>query len=159
MKDKDHGIVFCKEPIKNTNCYIEFKINMSSKSRGKSHLFIGIVDKSKYKLENLISTFWKDSPSSYYWDVWGNKLVKTDEKGCQTASISGYGCQCEESSTTIGMIYSHADRSISFVKDGINQGVAFKNIMQGMYPSIDIWFELGSVEIISDAIYKNKKYL
>lgn len=42
-----------------------------------------------------MSTFWKDCPSSYYWDVWNTKLIKTDENGLQIASIGGYGCQCE----------------------------------------------------------------
>lgn len=75
--------------------YIEFKVVMNIPCRGKSHLFIGLVDKSKYKYDNLVSTFWKDSPSSFYWDVWNTKLIKTDENGIQVGSVSGYGCQCE----------------------------------------------------------------
>lgn len=42
-----------------------------------------------------MSTFWKDSPSSYYWDVWNYKLIKTDENGVQTGTSGGYGCHCE----------------------------------------------------------------
>ena len=78
---------------------------MTMPARGKSHLFIGLVDKSKYKPEYLsnlnhhlfyiVSTFWKDSPSSYYWDVWNYKLIKTDENGVQTGTSGGYGCHCE----------------------------------------------------------------
>jgi len=33
--------------------YIEFKVNMNIPCRGKSHLFVGLVDRSKYKIENL----------------------------------------------------------------------------------------------------------
>ena len=84
--------------------FIEFKVSMNIPCRGKSHLFIGLVDKSKYKYEHLsileiivrlVSTFWKDSPSSYYWDVWNTKLIKTDENGVQVGSVTGYGCICE----------------------------------------------------------------
>lgn len=132
---------------------------MNSRSRTKSHLFIGLVDRSKYRTENLISTFWKDSPSSLYWDVWANKLVKTDDKGSQTASVSGYGCLCEEIETVIGMKYNNLDRSVSFIKDGINQGIAFKNVGYGMHPSIDIWFESGSVTITQGAYFEEKKFL
>jgi hypothetical protein len=46
-------------------------------------------------LFNKVSTFWKDSPSSYYWDVWNSKLIKTDDNGIQVGSVSGYGCSCE----------------------------------------------------------------
>lgn len=42
-----------------------------------------------------MSTFWKDSPSSFYWDVWNSKIIKTDENGIQISSIGGYGCPCE----------------------------------------------------------------
>jgi hypothetical protein len=49
--------------------------------KGKSHLFIGVVDKSKYRPEYLVSTFWRDAPNSMYWDVWSTKLIKTDERG------------------------------------------------------------------------------
>ena len=93
---------------------------MNIPCRGKSHLFIGLVDKSKYKYENLgrnilfliifynlVSTFWKDSPSSFYWDVWNTKLIKTDDNGIQVGSVSSYGCQCEGKyfNTNIKYIY------------------------------------------------------
>lgn len=48
-----HGIVFCKNNLDINTPYIEFKINMNIPCRGKSHLFIGLVDKTKYKIENL----------------------------------------------------------------------------------------------------------
>ena len=157
--DKDHGIVFCKQPLDSNIKYIEFKVIMNARSRGKSHLFIGLVDRSKYREENLISTFWKDSPSSLYWDVWSNKLIKTDENGFQIGSVTGYGCSCEEVETRIGIKYCHFNRSVSFIKDGINQGVAFKNIPIGLHPSLDVWFEVGSIEVIQDAFFEEKNYL
>lgn len=132
---------------------------MNVRSRGRSHLFIGLVDKSKYRTENLISTFWKDSPSSLYWDVWSNKLIKTDEKGFQIGSVNGYGCLCEEIETKIGMKYCNLNRTLSFVKEGIDQGIAFKNIPPGMYPSLDVWFESGVIEIVKNSKYEEKFYL
>lgn len=51
--DIQHGIVFCKTSLDIFNPYIEFKVSMNIPSRGKSHLFIGLVDKSKYRKENL----------------------------------------------------------------------------------------------------------
>lgn len=68
---------------------------MSAPSRGKSHLFIGLVDKKKYKHEHLMSTFWKDCPCSLYWDVWNTKTIETNEEGVQIATEGGYGCKCE----------------------------------------------------------------
>ena len=36
---------------------MEFKITMDIPCKGRSHLFIGLVDKSKYRLENLCKIF------------------------------------------------------------------------------------------------------
>jgi len=154
-----HGIVFCKNPMTAQNSFIEFNIVMNIPSRGKSHLFIGLVDKTKYKHEMLISTFWKDSPSSYYWDVWNTKLIKTDENGIQVGSVSGYGCLCEDYETKIGIKYDAKTRSVSFLKNGINQGTAFRNVPSGLTPSLDIWFESGTIEIMKNSTIVEKSYI
>lgn len=154
MIDKDHGIVFFKKPMDYNTTYIEFHI-IIIKGKGKSNLFIGLIDKTKYKLENLLSTYWKDSPSSLYWDVWNSKLIKTDEFGVQTSTIVGYGCSCEEQETKLGMLYCPLSRTLSFIKDGINQGVAFNDVQSGLYPSLDIWFEEGSIKVLSKSTYED----
>lgn len=51
--DGQHGIVFTKQKLDHEICYIEFKINIKIASSGTSHLFLGLVDKSKYKPEFL----------------------------------------------------------------------------------------------------------
>ena len=106
-----------------------------------------------------MSTFWKDSPSSYYWDVWNTKLIKTDENGVQVGTMHGYGCQCEDFETTIVISYYNKTKNVSFYKNGINQGVAFKNVPQGLTPSIDIWFESGTIEIIKNSCVNEMKFL
>ena len=104
-------------------------------------------------MKKLASSFWKDSPSSYYWDVWTNKLIHTNENGIQIESFSGYGCKCQKSKENlIGIFYNARTQELSFYKNGINQGIAFTSVPSGMTPSIDIWFQYGSVEIL-----KNRK--
>lgn len=88
----------------------------------------------------MVSTFWKDSPSSLYWDVWNTKLIRTDEKGHQTGNPYKYGCNCEDSITRIGIMYDARNRNVSYYKNGICQGIAFTNVLSGYYPSIDVWF-------------------
>ena len=141
------------------NNYIEFSVIIKTPARGKSHLFLGLVDKSKYKYENLISTFWKDSPSSFYWDIWSTKLIKTDENGVQVRSVNGYGCRCETIETVLGIKYDESDKSVKYFKNGIDLGVAFREVNSGMTPALDIWFEEGSVTIVSKADLEMKTYL
>ena len=73
--------MFCSAPLDIFTSYVEFNVQVDAVFGGKSHLFVGMVDITKQRQENLTSTFWKDSPSSIYWDVWNLKLVSIDEKG------------------------------------------------------------------------------
>jgi hypothetical protein len=41
----------------------------------------------------------------------------------------------------------------------VNQGIAFKNVPPGMTPSLDIWFESGTVEIIQNSKKAEKVFL
>ena len=145
-----HGVVFCKRALDNKTRYIEFKVIMNPPIRSRSSLFVGLVDRSRYRPEQLVSTFWKDSPSSYYCDVWNNKLIKIDEHGSQTGVAPGYGCECQDSEVnTVAMEYDYQKMTLSYYKNGICQGVAFHNVPNGLYPSIDLWFESGNVEILN----------
>ncbi len=51
--DGQHGIVFTKNQLDQDNEYIEFKVNIKIPSSGSSHLFLGLVNKAKYKTEYL----------------------------------------------------------------------------------------------------------
>lgn len=129
--------------------YTEFKISMVAQIRGKSSLFVGLADRQKYRPEQLVSTFWKDSPSSFYWNVWNNKLVKIDENGNQTGIATGYGCCCEESEEiSIGLSYDPKNLTLEYYKNGVSQGIAFHDVPRGFYPAIDLWFEAGHAEIL-----------
>ena len=68
----------------------------------------------------VASTFWKDSPSSLYWDVWSQKLVSVDQNGFQSGTVFGYGCNCEETISRLGILYEARSRTVSFFKNGIN---------------------------------------
>jgi hypothetical protein len=67
--------------------------------------------------------------------------------------------QCEEYETKISIKYDVKSRSVSFYKNGLNQGVAFKNVPANLYPSLDIWFESGSVEIMKVNSFQEKIFL
>ncbi len=145
-----HGVVFCKQPMGLKRAYVEFRVTARDRTRGKSSLFVGLVDRARYRPEQLVSTFWRDSPSSFYCDVWNNKLVKIDEKGCQSGVSAGYGCECQDAEVTcVGAEYSEKDRTLAFYKNGVCQGVAFHNVPTGLYPAVDLWFETGHVEVLS----------
>ena len=45
--------MFCTRPLDLYNPYIEYKVKIESVFKGKSHLFVGLVDKSKYRPEFL----------------------------------------------------------------------------------------------------------
>ena len=144
--NQQHGIVFCTPCISEENPYIEFKISFQSTCKNKNMVYVGLVDKAKYKLDNLTSTYWRDCPSSNYWDIWNMKLIKIDENGVQIGCSTGYGCQCQTDETIIGIKYDYENRTVSFYKNGVNCGIAFTNVKNNLTPSLDLWFEEGTVE-------------
>ena len=154
-----HGIVFCIPAMDEVNNFVEFKVTINIPCRGKSHLFLGVVDKAKYKVENLLSTFWKDCPSSYYWDAWNTKLIKIDENGTQVGTKIGYGCHCEEYETVFGIKYDYQNRTVEFFKNHANLGIAFRNVPFGLTPALDIWFESGKVELMNTSYPEERLFL
>ena len=156
----NHGVVFCKQCLDEYNPYIQFKVKINIAYKEKSQLFVGLVDKSKYKLANLSSKFWRDSPSSYYWDIWGSNLIKTNENGVRVGDMKGYGCIYTEKEIVFGIKFDHVKRTVSFYKNGIDHGVAFRNVPSGLTPSIDAWFQEGTVEIENNIInFEEKTFL
>ena len=158
--NQQHGIVFCTPCISEENPYIEFKISFQSTCKNKNMVYVGLVDKAKYKLDNLTSTYWRDCPSSNYWDIWNMKLIKIDENGVQIGCSTGYGCQCQTDETIIGIKYDYENRTVSFYKNGVNCGIAFTNVKNNLTPSLDLWFEEGTVEIMkTNAPDENNKFI
>eukprot|EP01022_Parablepharisma_sp_SALTPOND_P004910 TRINITY_DN121260_c0_g1_i1.p2 TRINITY_DN121260_c0_g1~~TRINITY_DN121260_c0_g1_i1.p2 ORF type:complete len:520 (+),score=32.50 TRINITY_DN121260_c0_g1_i1:1891-3450(+) len=146
-----HGVVFCKFPLSGSRRYVEFRVTVNIPIRSqKSSLFIGLVDKLQYQPEQLVSTFWRDSPSSFYCDIWNGKLIKIDERGRQVGMVAGYGCECQDADVNIlGMMYDEQKETLSYYKNGICLGIGFHNVPKGLYPAVDLWFESGNVEILN----------
>ena len=64
-----------------------------------------------------------------------------------------------EYETKISIKYDHKNRTVSFYKNGNYQGIAFRNVAAGLYPSLDIWFESGTVEIMKNTDVQEKIFL
>ncbi len=106
-----------------------------------------------------MSAYWKDLPSSYYWDVWCRRLISTDASGNQIGCMNNYGCTCEGAETEIGILYSATMRTVNFYKNSINQGIAFTGVRAELYPVLDLWFVSGSVEILNSRKPYSRTYL
>jgi len=62
--------------------------------------------------------------------------------------MTGYGCDCEDTETIIGIFYNSKNRTVSFYKKGISQGVAFTDVPSGLHLSVDVWLEAGTVTML-----------
>ena len=158
-RNPQHGIVFVKPTMNAFNPYIEFKVVMNARCKIKSHLFLGLVDVSKYQKKFLTSTFWKDSPSAFYWDVWNHQLIVTDEHGTQVTTKKEYGCECEDFETKLAIRYDQEHRTVTYYKNDINLGVAFHNVQPNLTPALDVWFENGMITIMNSTGPEEKIYL
>ena len=59
-----------------------------------------------------------------------------------------YECQCQTDETIIGIKYDTENRNVSFFKNGVNNGIAFTNVKENLTPSLDLWLEEGTFEIM-----------
>ena len=41
----------------------------------------------------------------------------------------------------IGIMYDHIEKTVSFFKNGLKQGVVFSNVKSGLTPSVDIFLD------------------
>jgi hypothetical protein len=124
---------------------VKFQVETSDR---QLKLFLGLVDRKEYSPANLTSLQWRDAPSSYYWNVQGHELVKTDCTGAFTTH-GQYGCCCEaDTKSSLGIIFDPRLRTVSFTKEGISQGTAFTDVPAGLFPAVDLWFEAGSVTLL-----------
>jgi hypothetical protein len=73
--------------------------------------------------------------------------------------MNNYGCPCHESETKLAISYDPIEKTLSFYKNGFLQGTAFRDVEEGLYPSLDIWFESGSVELLTSKKPKHKTFL
>lgn len=154
--DTNHGLASTSHPLTKKSPYIEFKINLAA-STHNLHIFIGAVDRSRYRPSQLF-TLCSDAYMSWFWEVWNCKLIRTDENGVQSTA-NHYGCECEDEETILGMYYDELRRTISYYKNGICQGVAFSNVPAGMYPCIVVWFEAGSVTLLQNLYPKQLQFI
>ena len=140
-----HGIVLTCQPLTATCSSVDFQVQPESERQFR--MFLGLVHREVYQTRFLVSLLWKDAPCSYYWDVLNHKLIKTDERG-QHSCQQDYGCVCGSPEGLFGIHYDAESRTLSFSKNRADQGVAFTDVPEGLYPALDLWFASGSVSIL-----------
>ena len=57
------------------------------------------------------------------------------------------------------MLYDARNKTVIFSKNNVSQGIAFRNVPEGLTPSLDIWFESGTVDILKNDTFKEKTFL
>ena len=141
MATEEHGIVYCKLPLDESNPYVEFLIDVPIEYvRSYGRVFVGLVDQRKHNRDNLLSKRWDSQPSSIYWQVWNQKYTQVKADGHYNMYIS-QNCACLKQRMRIGMMYHHAERKVSFYKNGVKQGVVFRNVKSGLTPSVDLFLD------------------
>ena len=50
-------------------------------------------------------------------------------------------CACLKSKMRIGIMYDEIEKTVSFYKNGLKQGVVFTQVQSGLIPSVDVFLE------------------
>ena len=153
------GIVLLKRQLSYNNPYIEFYISLEN-TCSKHKIYFALVDSSKFKTKYLNSSFNKNVPFIFLWDIFGNKLFKPNTEKVKNMDLSKE-CKCYMSYnvTKFGLKYNHFENSVELFRNDINLGVEVKNIPPFLTPAIEINVEECKIQLLNNNDQQSKIFI
>ena len=143
----EHAVLFAAMRMTAETNYVEFRVCVQTPSGDSCELHLGLVNPCLLPPKAPITHLWTQAPNSYFWDACDNKLIRTDRR-CRSTECEDYSCFCSSEECTFGVHYDPRLQSVSFYKDGVDQGTAFSCVESGLTPVLDLWFDAGEVQIL-----------
>ena len=153
------GIVLIKRQLNYNNPYIEFYISIGNLYNNHK-IYFALVDASKFKSKYVNSSFNKNVPFVFLWDIFGNKLFKPNGEKTKSMDLSKE-CKCylNFNVTKFGLKYNHFENSIELFRNDINLGVEVKNIQPFLTPAIEINAEECKIQLLNNNDQQSKIFI
>ena len=140
------GIFLLNKKINAQNPYFEFSVYLNCPNREKK-ILVALVDENKIENEDLNKTFDNGVPFVFYWDLFGDKLVKAfkdnsssnSKKEIKTMELKK-SCRCYKDNYEIkfGLYYNQQEHSFEFIRDDVKLNIKILNIDPGLTPAFEI---------------------
>ena len=137
----------------------EFYISIS-KLYCFNKIYLALIESIKFKSRYLTSSFDKDVPLVFLWDIFGNKLYRRNGEKIKSLDLSK-SCKCyfKYQVNKFGLKYDHLTNSIELFRNDINLGVVVKNIAPFLTPAIEINVEDCKIQLLNNNVQQEKIFI
>jgi hypothetical protein len=122
---------------------------------------LALVDENKIEKDDLNKTFDNGVPFIVYWDLFGDKIVKTNNnKEIRIMDLNKF-CRCYKDNYEIkyGLYYNQAEHSVELIRDDIKLDVKIQNIDPGLTPAFEITNVNCKIKLSQRNKYQDKFFL
>ena len=153
------GIVLLKRQLSYNNPFIEFYISIENTNINHK-IYFALVDSTKFKTKYLSSSFNKNVPFVFLWDIFGNKLFRPNGENAKNMELNKK-CKCylNYNVTKFGLKYNHFENSVELFRNDINLGIEIKNIQPFLTPAIEINVEECKIQLLNNNEQQGKIFI
>ena len=161
------GIILLNKKLNALSPYIEFYVYLNFPNREKK-ILLALVDENKIEKVDLNKTFDNGIPFVFYWDLFGEKIVKTlnnnynfsFNKEYKTVELNKF-CKCYKDNYEIkfGLYYNQQEHTVELFRDDIKLNIVIQNIDPGLTPAFEITNDNCKIKLSSKNNYQDKMFL
>ena len=154
------GILLVNKKLNALNPYFEFSVYFNCPNREKK-IFLALVDKNKIEKDDLNKTFDNGVPFVFYWDLFGEKIVKNiKNKEIKIMELNKF-CKCYKDNYEIkyGLVYNQQEHSVELIRDDIKLDAKIQNIDPGLTPAFEITNVNCKIKLSQRNKYQDKFFL
>ena len=161
------GIVLLNKKLNALNPYIEFSICLNYPNREKK-ILLALVDQNKIEKTDLNRSFENGVPFVFYWDLFGEKIVKKMNNNCNNNFNKEFRifelnkfCRCYKNNFEIkyGLSYNQENHSVELIREDVKLDIVIQNIDPGLTPAFEIANDNCKIKLSNRNKYQDKFFL
>ena len=158
-KNQYSGIVLIKRQLSFNNPYFEFYISIKN-LYSNNKIYLALIESNKFKQKYTLSSFNKNVPFVFLWDIFGNKIFRINGEKIKSTDLNK-SCKCylNYQVTKFGLKYNHMENSLELYRNDINLGVEVKNIQPYLTPAIEINTEECKIQLLDNNVQQGKIFI
>ena len=161
------GIVLLNKKLTALTPYIEFSIYLNYPNREKK-ILLALVDENKIEKTDLNRSFENGVPFVFYWDLFGEKIVKNVKYNCNSNFNKEFHivelnkfCRCYKENFEIkyGLYYNQELHTVELMREDVKLDIVIQNIDPGLTPAFEIANDNCKIKLSNRNKYQDKFFL
>ena len=161
------GIVLLNKKLTALTPYIEFSIYLNYPNREKK-ILLALVDENKIEKTDLNRSFENGVPFVFYWDLFGEKIVKNVKYNCNSNFNKEFHivelnkfCRCYKENFEIkyGLYYNQENHTVELIREDVKLDIVIQDIDPGLTPAFEIANDNCKIKLSNRNKYQDKFFL